>query len=74
MVKLTSIYFAKEVAYVTLLTVIIGSLVTLAIMYANDSNFDIKRYTYWKGVALAFFCTAILVHVVYALLFRRGGF
>jgi ascorbate-specific PTS system EIIC-type component UlaA len=56
--------FLLEVIVVAFATAIVGSLISLGIMYMQPS-FTIKKYTFFPQVFLSFFLTGAILHVLF---------
>ena len=55
---------AIEAIVVGLANGIVGSAISLALMYA-DPKFSLKEYTFWPQVFLSFFLAGVILHLLF---------
>jgi hypothetical protein len=54
-----------ESTVIGLITGIIGSLISLMLMYITDKTFSIKKYTFAGSVFFSFFLTGVVIHTFF---------
>ena len=54
-----------EAIFVGIAIAIIGFIISLLVMYVDDSKFTIKKYTFWKSVLLSYFLTGMVGHLFF---------
>ena len=54
-----------EAIFVGIAIAIIGFIISLLLMYVDDSKFTIKKYTFWKSVLLSYFLTGMVGHLFF---------
>ena len=54
-----------EAIFVGVAVAIIGFIISLLIMYVDDSKFTIKKYTFWKSVLLSYFLSGMVGHLFF---------
>jgi hypothetical protein len=55
---------ALEVLGISLITALIGSVISLALMF-TDPNFKLSEYDFWPQVALSFALTGAIIHLLF---------
>ena len=55
----------SEVLVVSFCCAVIGSIVSLLLMYMTQKNFTIKKYHFWFQVFMSFFITGAVIHLLF---------
>ena len=62
-----------EALIVGLVTGLVGSVVSLGIMYV-DPKFSLKKYTFWPQVFISYFLTGLLLHLLFEFAGANGWY
>jgi hypothetical protein len=54
-----------EVLYVGIAAAIVGIIISTALMYVSKKDFSLKEYSFWPQIALSFFLTGALLHLIF---------
>lgn len=58
-------HYFVEALIVGIASAIVGFAISTGLMYVRNSDFSLKKYSFWPYVLLSYFITGVIIHLIF---------